>query len=113
MNLKDLITLAKQGYSLADIKELVQLADDKEQSETIQEEVKDTELKGAEADEPEKAQKPDSEPEGGDDVIDYKKLYEEQKTQLEKLQNDNIRKDNSGKEEDFNTVFEDIVRGFM
>lgn len=111
MKLNDLVALALQGYKIADIRELVSLADN-EQSETGQEK-KDTGKGQGEVDVPENPETP-SEPEGDKEAIDYKALYEEQKALLEKVQAENIRKDNSGeKEEDFNSAFEEIVRNYM
>ena len=111
MKLQDLITLATQGYKLAEIKELVALADNG-QDETIQE-TKDSSKESPEVDAHKEGEE-EREPEVEKDVIDYKTLYEEEKKKVEELQNANIRKDNSGQDgEDTDKILEDIVRNFM
>ena len=128
MKLNDLIALAKQGYKITDIRELVELADDKEQSETEQKEKKDKPEK-VETEQKEKKDKPEKvETEKTDDggtegnkpekdsenAVDYKALFLAEKEKVEKLQKQNIKKDNSGNEhDDEEKILEDIVRNFM
>lgn len=111
MKLNDLIALAKQGYSLADIRELVSLADVKEQDETQQEEKDGSEETETEKDE---GGEKEHEPEKDDDAVDYKALFMAEKEKVEKLQKQNIKKDNSGNEpENQEQILEDIFRNFM
>lgn len=116
MNLKDLIALAKQGYTPADIRDLIALsdkADDPAQSQVEEAEQKTT---------PEEAPKEEAEPVNDADAIDYKKLYEEEKTKndqlsanLQKAQSNNVSMDMSHKtdsktDED---ILNDFVKSFM
>ena len=111
MKLNDLIALAKQGYSLADIRELVSLADVQEQDETQQEEKDGSEETETEKDE---GGEKEHEPEKDDDAVDYKALFMAEKEKVEKLQKQNIKKDNSGNEpENQEQILEDIFRNFM
>lgn len=102
MKLKDLLALAKQGYSLSDIKELEALA---------------------EADEPEKeenepgSEEPNEPDDGGEEVpdepeVDYKKLYEKSLDDLKKAQEAN-RKHNVGEvQKSDQDVLDELIRGW-
>ena len=110
MNLNDIIALAKQGYKPADIRELIALADVTE-PEATSPEIKDG-VQEPLADEPIK--EPDTtEPEAKADAIDYKKLYEEEKAKLEKVQKDNLSKNIKPETPSVEEQLADIVRGFM
>ena len=112
MKIADIITLKKQGFTLAEIKELETLADDIGQGVSTQEKEKEAEQKEPVPDEEEKVEV-SVEPEKAEDVVDYKNLYEETKKKLEEAQKENIKKDYSDKEQDADTILEDIVRNFM
>lgn len=101
MKLEDIIALAKSGYKVNDIKELLELSKVTENS---------PEASGSEKDAPEdEIDEKDEEkstfnqasindggkPEDNADAVDYKKLYEETKNKLEKAQKENINKSTS------------------
>lgn len=90
----DIIAFAKAGWTPADVKSVIELANTNEQDVTSPE-VKDS-AEPVQADQdadkkPEAAAEPDAQA----DAVDYKKLYEEQKALTEKLQQENIRQDTS------------------
>lgn len=88
MTLADILTLAKQGFKASDIKELIALADSKEEPK------KDPEPEPDKKDtEPETKKDPEPEPDKKDPEPDYKKLYEESQKTVKKLQADNRKKD--------------------
>ena len=89
----DIIAFAKAGWSPADVKQTIELANSMQQDDTAQE-VKDSAATPAGPDEAEKPQTA-AEPDAEADAVDYKKLYEEQKALTEKLQQENIRQDTS------------------
>lgn len=111
MNLTDIIALAKQGYKPADIRELMELADQDTQAGAVPE-VKDAagtpEVQDA-AIEPERTDAPESTA----DAVDYKALYEQEKTKLEKLQKENIRRTVPEGGPTDQERLEDIVRAMM
>lgn len=113
MNLSDIIALAKSGYSVADVKELMSL--DAKTTEP-------TPTENVQAEEP--PTKVDVEnatvDDGKNEVHNYKELYEDLATKyadLEKqvthMQELNTRQPSSAESEDFATTFEDIARNFM
>ena len=113
MNLLDIIELAKQGYKLSDIKELLSMP--------IPEPAP---VEGAQK--TEDAKPPEVKPEGNDtgvvDSNNYKQMYEEMKAQKEELekslkdaQKSNTSKDLSGNEkpEDFQETLNEWAKSFM
>ena len=116
MNLKDLIALAKQGYTPADIRDLIALSDKADDPAQLQ--VEEAEQKTTQ----EEAPKVEAEPVNDVNAIDYRKLYEEEKAKndqlsvdLQKAQSNNVSMDMSYKmdsktDED---VLNDLVRTFM
>ena len=115
MTFSDLVALAKQGYTPADIRELVALS---KADEPTHEQAEEAEQKTVQED----VQKEEAEPVNDADTIDYKKLYEDEKAKneqlgasLQKAQSNNVTKDMSYKtdsktDED---VLNDLVRSFM
>lgn len=112
-NLKDVITLAKNGYKPNDIKELVETNKDISTDDLIQlakAGYKPSEVKelititesfpvSDSVDIPDVSTDPVPEvaPEAGKvETVNYKELYESTKMELEKVQKDNIHKDISG-----------------
>lgn len=95
-NLKDVVDLAKAGYSVKDVKELIELSKtstepaaeaqpmqtDTEQSETTESAAPEKPLASA----PKESEQPKDEP-------DYKALYEAEKEKVSALQNKNNKKD--------------------
>ena len=95
MKFSDIIDLAKAGYKPSDIKELLQLQEEKR--ETDGSDGKSTEADGSDGKSTE-ADGSDGKPtkEKGNEgkkteIIDYKKLYEEEKKLREELQDKNSR----------------------
>lgn len=110
MNLNDIIALAKQGYKPADIKELLALADVTE-PEATNPEIKDG-VQEPKADEPIKEPET-TKPDASESAIDYKKLYEDEKAKVEKIQKDNLTKNIKPETPSLDDQLADIVRGFM
>lgn len=119
MKLSDIIALAKQGYSVSDVKELLSLSssedtDPEHQDKEVDEKTEEPEvLKDPEPEEAPKKSTPDS-----DKVVaidDYKKQIDELKKQIADLQQDNVHKDVSGKKDDKSDIdiLDDITRSFM
>ena len=122
MNIADIIALAKMGYKKQDIKDLIDMADAKEQTPqpdptqpdpTQQDGPKPestTEKAPAEPEptvkEPENVSKVSTQHESDEKV---KQLEE----QIKKLQEANTRKDASGNVVDDTDVIEDLVRSYM
>lgn len=93
--ISDIIAFAKAGWSPADVKQTIELANKMEQDDNSPE-VKDSAAEQVQADQ-DADEKPAAaaEPDAQADAVDYKKLYEEQKALTEKLQQENIRQDTS------------------
>lgn len=116
MNLNDIISLAKQGYKPADIKELIALADTNEQVNTTvatsaevpvepQPIIVDQNADSVNATEqPIDVKKPE---------IDYKSMYEQSQKTIAEIQKANLSKDISGAKQDDQTALNDIVASFM
>ena len=115
MNLTDIIALAKNGYSLKDIKELIALAsDDPEKMPPEEDHHEEAGIDGSDE------QKDDATPEDHEQVLDYKKLYEEQndkiinlEKKLEEVQKNNTRKNMQGEKPDNQEIINDLARSFM
>lgn len=98
----DIIALAKSGYSVADVKELMQLSDATPSIDETEAQQDDQEP-AAEDPEEEKEEEPD-----------YKKLYEEEAEKVRKLQRENINKNAQQKEEKTDQeIVMDMARDFM
>ena len=113
MNIKDIIALAKQGYTVSDVKELLSLG---EQIADPVPQVEEAEQKTVQED----VQKVEAEPVKAD-AIDYRTLYEEEKVKndqltesLSKAQLKNVTVDMSDKSDTSdNDLITDLVRSFM
>lgn len=90
----DIIAFAKAGWSPADVKQTIELANNMEQTDNTPEIKDSAEPVQADQDADEKPAAA-AEPDAQADAVDYKKLYEEQKALTEKLQQENIRQDTS------------------
>lgn len=110
MKFGDIVALAKQGYTPADIKELMSLSEDPK-DDTPDEEEQKTDLKDAQHDNSE-----DEKPEDiKDDDVDYKTMYEaEQKKNatLQKMVLHADMSDKDNKESDLD-IFASVMRDFM
>ena len=89
----DILTLVGNGYKLSDIKDLVKTFDTSEDVSTVggpEDDNKNSQ------DKPQQPEKPDNESDhsdadAGDNIIDYKQMYEKEKQLREKLQQTNQR----------------------
>ena len=113
MNLLDIISLAKAGYKKADIDELLAIQIDEPEPEPA-----------AGSTEPDDGSKgePEPSPEPSADDPDYEQLYNELRSELDKVKNDlkvaqqrNISHDNSGNGKEVSAWDDlaDIARGYM
>ena len=116
-NLSDIVALAKQGYSVSDVKELISLASSQEtaQDDDKKDQDEKTELHEAGKEQPEEAPKKSTDTSSDESAIDeYKKKVEELEAKLSKLQQENVTRDNSEKHEKSDEeVLNDITRSFM
>lgn len=98
LNVMDLLSFAKAGYTPKDVKELLSMdipedvpapknSDDNQAPEEKKAEENEPKVS------PNKEPSPDA---GGADDIDYKKLYEEEAEKVKRLQEANTRQDASG-----------------
>lgn len=113
MKLTDIIELAKQGYTPADIKELMSLPEPEPEPDPAPDEGKQkTEEEDPQQDNPEGAK---TDPNGTEDDIDYKKLFEDEQKKTAKLQKMITQADMSGSdnEETDLDVFASVMQGFM
>lgn len=118
MNLKDIIALAKAGYSVSDVKELISMASSEDQEPAEQEEPKDekTEEQNTGKDTAGKAPEKSTEDTAKVVAIDeYKKQIDDLKNQIKDLQEKNTHKDVSGNKDDKSNedIINDITRSFM
>lgn len=97
----DIIALAKSGYSVADVKELMQLSDTTPSNDD----------KEAPQDEEEPAEQ-DPEP-SQEEAVDYKKLYEAEQEKVRKLQAENINKNAQQNEKTDSEILMEMARDFM
>lgn len=113
MNLIDIISLAKAGYKKADIDELLAIQIDEPEPEPQPDSTEpDIGAKGA----------PDPSPEPSADDPDYEQLYNELRSELDKVKNDlkvaqqrNVSHDNSGNGKEVSAWDDlaDIARSYM
>jgi len=113
ISLTDIIDLAKAGYKPADVRELIQMS--KEAAAPVEPdkpapEIKDAAQKAA-ADEQDKAAA--DAPDNDAKSVDYKALYEQEHAALEKLQQENINKNNEQPAPDLDEILADAMRGYM
>lgn len=113
MNLLDIISLAKAGYKKADIDELLAIQIDEPEPEPAAGSTEpDIDAKGA----------PDPSPEPSASDPDYEQLYNDLRSELDKVKNDlkvaqqrNISQDNSGNGKEVSAWDDlaDIARSYM
>lgn len=114
MNLKDIIELAKQGYTVSDVKELIALSNENSENEVEKnpvEEVPEDALKDEDIPAEQKTEVP---PAGDDNSIDYKKLYEDSQAMLREAQKANVNRNiEAGTEDENKKRLQETIRGFM
>ena len=113
ITISDIIDLAKAGYRPADVKELIQLS--KEAAAPVEPDKPAPEIKDAAKDSAADEQdKPKADvPEDKAKPVDYKALYEQEHAALEKLQQENIKKNNDKPAPDLDEILADAMRGYM
>ena len=115
LNLMDIVSLAKAGYSVKDVKELMEI----DVPEPSPKSPLDVPQPSEEKPEPENTAKETAqelpEPEGAKaDDIDYKKLYEEEAEKVKRLQEENTHKDASnGIKDDPMKAVDDFLASLM
>lgn len=116
LSIKDIVELAKAGYKVEDVKELINMSSaTQEQPDTAPERGQTEEANSAgpvvpEAATEQKADKPQEEPE---QTIDYKKLYEESQAKVSALQKQNINQNISADQVNDEQLINDLVSSFM
>ena len=105
MTIKDLISFAKAGWKPADVREFLQVIEEPSTDPEPEEPETDPVPEDPET-EPEQ-EEPETDPEP-----DYKKLYEEEKKEREKLQKANTKKEQPD-EPSAQDKLNDIMRSFM
>lgn len=119
MNLADIIALAKAGYKPSDVKDLLALTSSKEENPKDEEKDQDKKTEQHEdgKEQPDKAPKKstDDSPIDASAIDGYKRKIEELEEKLQKLQSENVHKDNNeednGKSDE--DIINDITRAFM
>lgn len=117
LNLGDLVTLAKQGFTPDKVKELIELSKTEEAAEAPAEVQTQPSIE-PEAEEqqpeekPKEVEKKDAEPSA--DTVDYKKKVEELEAKIQLLQKENTRRnaDTDNKKSDAE-MFAETMRSFM
>lgn len=93
LNLKDVVDLAKAGYTVKDVKELIELSKTSTEPET-EAQPEQTPAENTQAETPEKpAENVPKESTKQTDEPDYKALYETEKEKVSALQNKNNKTD--------------------
>lgn len=119
MKLSDIIALAKAGYSVSDVKELISLSSSEDPEPAPQEDKpedeKTDEPEGAKDTGDEAPQKSTTDPAKVTAIDDYKKQIDKLNQKIEELQQQNVHRDNSGKEPEKSPTetIDDITRSFM
>ena len=109
MKFTDILELAKQGYTPKDIKELLELNVSDNSEEKPPEEVRTEE---AATDAPNEQN--DEATREREEVLDYKKLYEESQEKLKKAQKENINQNISNPNQKSNEdIINELARSFM
>ena len=117
MKLGDIIALAKAGYSVADVKELIKMNENKEESTTPTEQATEPAEQSASSDVPPTPTQSDSSgaesvPEESGEIEELKKQLAELEAKLKTAQSANAHTDMSGMSGDKSDL-DDIVRSFM
>ena len=105
LNLKDIVELAKAGYKVSEVKELIALSSSEETGSADEGNEKGKDEKGkdekkeeqeAGKEQPEEApKKSTSKPEEDSSILSYKQKIEELEEKIKTLQSDNVHKDQS------------------
>ena len=118
-NFKDIVILARAGYKVSEVKELIALSNQSEAEPAKDEGGKDqaekTEQHEGGKEQPQEAQKNATEtPEENSVILSYKKRVEELEQQVKDLQEKNVHKDNSEvKTKDDEELLNEITASFM
>lgn len=111
MIITDIIALAKAGYSVADVKELMTLPNEPQPKPT--EGTIETPIENASKEDTQPVETPiDNTGKAEESVIDYKKLYEETQEQLKTAQATNLQMNIKTEEQGDNELY-DLVKSFM
>lgn len=100
-NLKDIVELAKAGYKVSEVKELIALASSnetppaKDEGEEKGKGEKTEEQEEGKEQPSEALKKPTSTPDEDSSILSYKEKIQELEEKLQKLQSDNVHKDQS------------------
>lgn len=116
LSIKDIVELAKAGYKVEDVKELINLSSaTQEQPDTAPEQGHTEEANSAGPVKPEAAteQKDVNQQEEPEQTIDYKKLYEESQATVTALQKQNINQNISADQVNDEQLINDLVSSFM
>lgn len=117
MKLSDIIALAKAGYSVSDVKELMTLASSEDKEPAPKEEPKDEKTEEPETGKDTASKEPEKSTEAPENVIaidEYKKQIEELEKQVKDLQQKNIHTDVSNKpDKSDEDLMNDLTRSFM
>lgn len=117
LKLDDIVALAKSGYKVDDIKELIKLSKESEESEktTIQEEVPESEKAPIQEEVPAKSTiENDNKPsDDSEKIVDYKKRAEELEAKLSDLQKANTKQNIADTEKSDSEAFAEVMRSFM
>ena len=114
LNLKDVVDLAKAGYTVKDVKELIELSKAPETEQSTPQPVS-TETEQSKSESPtqdEVAEMPAKESDQPAAETDYKALYEAEKAKVDSLQKINNSKDVSGNKNDEVDLLA-LVKAFM
>ena len=115
LKLDDIVALAKSGYKVSDVKELIELskASDQEEKEDLKEQQTDSKEHSQEVDNEHTQDKPE-EPEKEDKIIDYKKKTEELEKKISELQKANTRQNIADTDTKSDSeVVADLMKSFM
>lgn len=120
LNLSDIVALAKSGYSVSDVKELISLSSSDDTPQEQEEKPKDekearTQESGKEPPQEPEPKKSTEAPADASAIDEYKKEIEKLKDQISNLQKENVNRDNSGKDpgKSDEDILDDITRSFM
>lgn len=120
LNLSDIVALAKSGYSVSDVKELISLSSSEDTPQAQEEKPKDkkeaqTQESGKEPPQEPEPKKSTEGPADADAIDEYKKKIEELENKISNLQKENVAKDNSDRKPDKSDeeILDDITRSFM
>ena len=97
----DIIALAKSGYTVSDVKELMQLSDTPSNNDETEAPQDNTEPAAEDPEEPEQEE------------VDYKTLYEQEQEKVKRLQAVNRNQNAQTNEKTDQEILMDLAREFM